>query len=324
MSALVRDCGGCGRQFAQERRRGRPRAYCDDCRPNGNTPAQPLDLVPTPMPAASLDVSVEIPATLHPDDPRVPEVQDLIRQADALDREGEQMAIAAKAKRGEAAKLRAKAERIADAVAGVKVRTESALDRVRNDGLLAASGLASEDLPAGFVARDLAAALGIADVARASRLLAALEELGKVARFGDGWMPLDPDEILVRDYVVATREGSIGDMIMALDLPETTVAFYLDGLAARGVVEAAGGFFRYREAPNDAPRARPRRRPPELDPPAGSDAPKRGEPIFIEDHGQNAKPGGKHRAKVKRKARERQEGAREQRAAEQRRRAKGG
>jgi hypothetical protein len=28
---LVRDCGGCGKEFSQESRRGHPRVYCDAC-----------------------------------------------------------------------------------------------------------------------------------------------------------------------------------------------------------------------------------------------------------------------------------------------------
>jgi hypothetical protein len=299
MPEAVRECRGCGRDFAQERRAGRPREYCGGCRPGDNAPV--------------------------PSDPDWrAEVSSLSTEADALDREADQLAVVVRAKHAEAAKLRARADRIAGAVEGAAVRRrESALDRVRGDDLLAAAGLASEDLPAGFVGRDLAAVLGIADVKRAERLLAALEQLEKVHRHGDGWATTDPDEAAVRDYVVANPEGAIGDVIVALGLPELAVAYYVERLAVRGVVESAGGFYRYREVPNDAPRTRPRRRPPELDPPAGTDAPKRGEPVFIEDHGQNAAPGGKHRAKLKRLARERQEDAVQRRAAEQRKRANG-
>jgi DNA-binding transcriptional ArsR family regulator len=303
MAIAVRECQRCGQDFAQERRPGRPRAYCDVCRANTDD---------TPVPDGTRDDWVA-------------EVSRLTQEADALEQEAAQLEVAAKARRGEAAKARARADRLAGAVASVQVRRQpTALDRVRDDGLLAAAGLASEDMPAGFTARDLAAALGIADVARAGRLLAALVELEKVTRHGDdGYLCVDEDERAVRDYVVATREFAIGDAIVALGLTEEAMSFYLARLGERGLVEGAGGFYRYVEAPNDAPRERPRRRPPELDPPAGTDAPKRGEPVRIVDHGQGAKAGGKHKMNLKQKAWERQERAREERAEEQRRKARG-
>jgi hypothetical protein len=250
------------------------------------------------------------------------QVSALIAEADALEQEAEQLAVAARAKRAEAAKTRARAERMAS-FQSVHVRQPSAFERVRDDGLLAAAGLAAEDLPAGFTPRDLAAALGIADVTRASRLAAALVELEKLVRHGDGFMATDPDEITVRDYIVSKREFSVGDAIQDLGLPEMALSFYLSRWEERGMVEGAGGFFRYVEAPNDAPRSRPRRRPPELDPPAGLDAPRRGEPVRIVDHGQAAAAGGKHRMKLRQAAWQRQQDAVAARASEQRRKAKG-
>lgn len=304
MAVAVRECQGCGRDFAPNPGPGRPRSYCYDCRPTGG-------VAPVVEPA-------------HVDAQEL-EVSKLEGEADALEREADQMATVAKAKRAEAAKLRARADRVRGWVEGARVRrAPTALDRVRDDGLLAAAGLASEDLPVGFVARDLAALLGIADVPRAMRLLAALVELGKVVPHGDGFLTCDPDEIAVRDYVVATGEFSMGDAVDALGLPEMAVAEYLARLGERGLVEGAGGFFRYVAPADTAPRVRPRRRPPELDPPAGADAPKRGEPVRIVDHGQGAAAGGKHKMKLKQQAWERQENAREARAEEQRAKARQG
>lgn len=242
----------------------------------------------------------------------------LRREAAELDREAEQLTALARGKRAEAGKLRARADRVDDPVRSVRVTT-TARDRARHDGLLAAAGVEVESLPAGFVPADLAAALGIRDETRALRLVLALAEYGKVARHGDGgWMAYDAEEARVRDYIVGRERFAIGDMIADLGMAELDAAYYVERFCSRGMLSGQGGFYAYAEPVSDAPTSRPRRRPPELEPPAGADAPKRGEPIRIVDHGKAAKAGGKHQMKVRQTRYERQQAAKDERAEQQR------
>jgi hypothetical protein len=258
---------------------------------------------------------------LHPDDPLAGEVEALRDQAAALDASAEQHAAVARVERAEAAKLRARADRLTDPALGVDVRKpKSALEAARETGLLAAAGLAAEDLAYGFDVADLAGALDIT-AAKATILLAALVELGKVRQHGDGWANNDPDETRVRDFIVSAVEFTADDMAMILEMPPLDVTYYLERAKTRGLVSNGGRVYTYVPPADDAPRSRPRRRPPELDPPAGSDAPKRGEPVRIVDHGKAAQPGMAHKMKLRNKAWEREQAAKDERAEEQRRNA---
>lgn len=300
----VLTCKACSGAFERRPGPGRPREYCYSCRPVA---------APTPAPLPRIERLAPVPLEgirpgLHPDDPLAGEVEALRDQAAALDASAEHHTTVAKGERAEAAKLRARADRLADPSRGVDVpRPKSALDVAREDGLLAAAGLAVEDLAYGFDVADLAGALDI-DTKRASVLLGALEELGKVRRHGDGWANDDPDEPRVRDFIVSAVEFTADDMAMILEMPPLDVSYYLERAKARGLVSNGGKLYTYMPPPNDAPRTRPRRRPPELDPPAGTDAPKRGEPVRIVDHGKAAQPGQAHKMKLRQRAWERQQG----------------
>jgi hypothetical protein len=312
-------CKGCGESFERRPGPGRPREHCYTCRP-----------APAPLPELPSIVRLEPVARVerdpwHPDDPRALEDRELRERAAELGLEAEQLIVLAEAKRREAATLVARADRLRDPSQGVRPpKAPTALERAREDGLLAAAALAVEDLHDGFEASDLAYMLDIPkETQRTATLLVALEALGKVRRHGDGWAHHDPEERRVRDFVVGAQEFTEDDMGFVLDMPALDVRYYLERFKARGIVSNGGATYRYVPPPDDAPRSRPRRRPPELDPPAGTDAPKRGEPVRIVDHGQGAAAGGKHRMKLKQQAWERQETAKQERAAEQRRKARG-
>jgi hypothetical protein len=258
--------------------------------------------------------------------PNADEATELRHRALVLDHRAEQLAEQAKDTRAEAAKLRAQAERIECPETAVKV-TVRARDRVRDDGLLAAAAVAVEDLKPGFEATDLAVALGIADRARAGRLVRALHDLGKVTRQGEGWAVVDPDEGRVRDFVVEAGTFTMADAMAALpDLSELDVSYYLRNLSDRGALAAAGGGFTYVE-PDGRTGSRPRRRPPEQDPPAYTDVPRRGTPVRLEDHGQRGKagaqPGQRHRMKLRDQRRQAMDDARAKRAEKQRAKSKG-
>lgn len=236
----------------------------------------------------------------------------LHERASELDREAAQHEAAAKIARGEAAQLRAKAERLDDPRKGVQPVAPARV-RVRNDGLMAAAGVAVEDLPTVFSARDLAASLGIADVGRSTRLLLALEEFGKVSRAGDDWKTNDPDEAHVRDFVTEHETFTLADVISACQLPEMDASHYVAKLQDRGVIEGAGGHYKRVPVPAGTP-PHPTRRPPEKDPPAYTEAPKRGEAVRIVDHGKRATATSRHREKLRDQRHARMQEAREESA----------
>lgn len=247
--------------------------------------------------------------------PLATESDELRDRAMVLEQEATRLRAQADATRREALQLRAKADRLDDPERGVRAPTP-ARTRVRRDGLMAAAGVAVESLPAIFASRDLAAALGIADVQRADRLLAALADFGKVERTGDGWRSVDPDEAAVRDFVAAQEAGfTFGDVMAAVSLPESDVSAYMARFRERGLVQnVGGGGFVYLPAPGDSS-PRPRRKPPEKDPPAYTDAPAgRGEPVRIVDHGKRATATSRHREKLRDKRHDEIMSAREEAA----------
>lgn len=229
--------------------------------------------------------------------------------------EAGQYADLAKLRRGEAATLRARADRMDDPARGVKVVT--ARKRIRRDGLTAAAGVAVESLLPGFTPRDLAAALGIADVGRATRLLAALADYGKVIPLGEGWMAVDPDEARVRDFAREREAFTLGDVIVDGELTEADATHYVHRLLERGVIEGSAGHYRYVHTPGDSS-PRPTRTPPERNPPAYTEAPKRGEAVRIVDHGKRATATSRHREKLRDARHNAMQEAREQSAERQR------
>lgn len=280
-AVVVVKCKACDTEFERIPSPGRPREYCFICRPPGSSsPAVQV----VPIEGANF---VEAEAARQ--------------QADELDREADLLAEVVRSRRAEAAKLRARADRLEDPSLGAMVkRPVSPLQRVRNDGLLAAAGLAVEDLLAGFEARDLAVALGIADEARASRLLLGLEELDKVTRLAEGWQAIDPEEIRVRDWVVARGDFMETEACAALDLDAIALTYYLDRFRERGMLMHDGGRYTYREPRRDRSfDTRPRRRPPEKEPPAGTLSKATGEPVRIVDHGKRANATSRHREKLR-------------------------
>lgn len=261
------------------------------------------------------------------DAPRAPEdpADELRRQAVLLDHEAAQLVERAKEVRAEAAKLRARADRMDDPSKGARIVRRSR-DAARSDGLLAAAAVAVEDLPRGFTATDLAVALEIADKARATRLLLALSEMGKIMRADDdGWCVLDPDEVRVRDYITSAGAFTFADAMEALgDFGELYLSTYLSDFKRRGLLVGDGGSYEYVEPGVDRS-PRPRRRPPEQDPPAYTEAPRRGEPVYAPNHGERGKKmagAGKHRQKLRDQRREAMNEARRERAESQSRKAR--
>jgi hypothetical protein len=231
----------------------------------------------------------------------------LRQQADALDAEAAdllaestRLASEARSRHKQAAVLRARADREDDPSLGVSKRSQTALDRVRGDGLLAAAGVAVEDFAGVFEARDLARVIGIADIARATRLLLALAQLEKVVKLDDGWTLYDPDDGRVRDYIVATQTFTLFEAMEALSMDQVDATYHLDRFRRRGVIEADGADYRYLDTPRERQSQRDRsRRPPERTPPAYTDVPKRGEPVRIVDHGKRAQATTRHREKLR-------------------------
>lgn len=287
-------CASCSRPIERTGKPGRPARYCATCKGASRATASPE---PEPFPHEATG-SGEPAGVEHPGDAMRRQADVLLDQAaDAL-AEAARLGAQARDLHVQAAKLKRRADEMDDPTKKVAV-TVTAYDRVRDDGLVAAAAVAVEDLPSGFSPRDLAASLGIADPARALRILLALAHLGKVGRQGDGWAMLDPDEAPVRDFVAEHREGTFADIMDALGMPEDIVAEQVAHLVAKGVIESAGGHWAYLDTPPERKSQRERRTPPEKMPPAGTEAPKRGEPVRIVDHGKRANAGARHREKLR-------------------------
>jgi hypothetical protein len=191
--------------------------------------------------------------------------------------------------------------------------------------LLAAAGVACEDLPDGFTPKDLAGALGIRDEPRALKLLLALAELGKVTKLAEGWMVYDAEEARVRDYITEHRAFTIADVIESCAMSEMDASYYLAHFRDVGIIEGEAGRYAYVE-PERRKVARIKRRPPEKEPPAGADAPRRGQALYLPDHGKRGKlaqRGGRHQMKQRDARRNAQDDAKRERAEKQSRKAKG-
>ena len=221
----------------------------------------------------------------------------LLARAHELVREADELVEQAKAKRAESAVLRARAERFRDGEHLRPVRRKA----TPPDRLMAAAGLAMEDLGGVVTAGELAEVLEIRED-RAGRILCALVDLGTVARVAGGYRAVDEEEGRVRDMLrelgTCTREELAG----ALEVPVAYLTHYVETGARVGWchVSADDHLMYLRPDPSQGPREHETKRPPEKDPPAYSDVPRRGEAIRIVNHGDRGTRAGqanRHRIK---------------------------
>lgn len=229
--------------------------------------------------------------------------EELREAADRLDHEIDTLKVRIDYARQEAAKLRATADSV-EAGTRVTVKEDVRLAKARKDRLLASSGVAVEGLTAGFLPRDLAAKLGIADERRARGLLLALLEVGKVMRYGDGWKTVDADENLLRDYLLQHKTITLSRAAEHLGLHTDIIDAYADRFVERGMAMwLSETELAYVNVSNPGAFSKPTRRPPENDPPAFTEAPSRGMPIRIVLHGKRAKqasvPGQGHKLRMR-------------------------
>lgn len=245
----------------------------------------------------------------------------LLVRAHDLEREADELWKKVKTMRGEAAALRARADRYRDGLVEARPKREK---RERPDSLLAAAGVAAEGLTGTYTAEEFAEALGIRDKARAAKLLCALERSDLIARVGEeGWRTQDPEEARVRD---AARElGTFSEQQLAehLEMTAAQLAPYVELGVSRGWISVGqdGHMMYLRPGPERLITRYPKRRPPEKEPPAGLDAPARGEPIRVVHHGKRggamSNPGVRHRIKQRDQRREAMENAKRERAEKQ-------
>lgn len=228
--------------------------------------------------------------------------EQLEERAYELEQEAEQHRLLARSLIGECARLRSRAERMrqeeakaAELRAKKGKRKQPALPWDPNDPLIAAASLATEDLDAGFTAADLAEVLRIG-VDRAGKLLLALQADELVARMGENgkWRAVDPEVPRVRDAARGLGTFTDEQLAEAAGMTVLKVVYYRELLHAEEIIVGAGPMYEYRKAGpervitkvNDG-----RYRLPEHDPPAGVDAPKRGEPVLAQNHGERGRAG---------------------------------
>lgn len=253
--------------------------------------------------SALLDDIPDIPDDQHP--------AVLLAHAHELAQEAAELAEQAKAKRAESALLRARAERFRDGEHLRPARPKAEPP----DPLLAAAGVAVEDLAGVWKSADLAALLEIRET-RASKIVLALEAMEVVARSGDGWRTSDPEEARVRDALRELGTCTREQLAERLELSPQALTYYIDLWAERGYCNIAHDdhLMYLRPSPSPGPAERPRRLPPERDRPAYTDAPARGLPVRLEDHAKRGKagsrPGERQRLKMRDKRREDMEKAR--------------
>lgn len=257
--------------------------------------------------------------------------EQLEERAFELQREAEQHRAVANGMFGEAAKCRARAERMRREEAEAaerrakRGRKKPTLLYDPNDSLIAAAALATEDLAAGFDAGDLAAALHIGRE-RAFKLLLAVEAKGFVARSDDKWRSVDPDETRVRDKARELGTFTAEQLADAVEMTVTELSYYMDWLRDERMVVGAGPMYEYRKPGpeltitkvNDG-----RYTLPEKKPPAGTEIlSPRGAPIYTQNHaargraGQN--PQQRHKMHQRDERRKKMEKAREEAAEKQR------
>lgn len=252
----------------------------------------------------------------------VPEIPDdqhpamLLARAHEITREADKLAEQVKAKRAEASLLQARAERLKDGMhlAPVKKKAEPP------DPLLSAAALATEDLPGYWTIEDLMALLEIRNRQRGVRIVMGLTEMNLIVKVEDRYRTVDPDEGRVRDELKTMGTGSQVELAERLEMPRVTLDYYLELGVARGwcSMGADGHLMYLKPGPERIITKYPVRRPPEKEPPAGLLAPKRGEPVRLEDHAKRGKagslPGQRHRLKMRDKRREEMDAARASRS----------
>lgn len=241
----------------------------------------------------------------------------LLARAHELEQEARELAEQAQAKRQEAARCKAKAERLRDGehLRPVRRRAE------KPDPLQSAAALASEDLEGYWTVEDLMAALELRDRRRGVKLVAGLIAMGLVVKVEDRYRTVDPDESRVRDTLRRLGTCSRRELGDELEMPAVTLDYYVELGVARGwcsLDEADDHLMYVRPGPERIITQYPKRRPPEQEPPAGLDAPRRGEPIRLEDHAKRGKagslPGQRHRLRLRDQRREAMEEARRARS----------
>jgi hypothetical protein len=166
--------------------------------------------------------------------PTEPHPADLIEQAEELEQRAEQEMVVVRGLRAEAAKLRARADRINH---GTNVTVTKRVER--EDPLLAAAALAAEDLPGAWVSSDLAKALAITDANRALRLCVALRDMGHVEQVDGRWRSVDPEAAHIRDAVIELAEFTREQLAERVGLVPVALTWYLDDLRGRGIIVGA-------------------------------------------------------------------------------------
>jgi hypothetical protein len=221
---------------------------------------------------------------------------------------------------GEAAKLRSKADRLADgAHLAPKRRFEPA------DPMLSAAGLKVEEYGGRWDVDRLARDLQIRDRQRVVKIVHGLEELDVVERDEeDGfWRTLDPEEPRVRDALRELGVCSRQELAAHLKTSVAALEHFIEIGAEKGWAHLMGdGDLMYQKpGPERVITRRPSRRPPEKDPPSYTEAPARGEAVRVVHHGKRggamSNPGQRHRIKQRDKRREAMEEAKTKRAEEQ-------
>jgi hypothetical protein len=161
---------------------------------------------------------------------------DLIREAEELEQRAEEQMVLVRQCRAEAAKLRARADRInSDSGVNLVVRRGEP-----DDPLLAAAALAVEDIPGTFTSTELAKALAISNATRALRLLVRLRDMGHVEQQPDGrFRSVDPEAGRIRDAVIELHEFTRAELAEHVGLVPEALTWYLTDLRARGIIVGA-------------------------------------------------------------------------------------
>lgn len=189
-----------------------------------------------------------VAAELHP--------ADLVAEAERLEEQAEQEMVHVRNLRAEAAKLRSRAERINKGQL-VTVNTRRA---DRDDPLLAAAGLAVEDLRATWTTEDLAKMLAIRDHGRTARLVRSLRDLGVVEAASETgrWRSVDPQEARVRDGVIELDSFTRDELAEHLGVPPESLTWYLSQLRGKGII-SGGDRERMQYEPTGSERVQTRR-----------------------------------------------------------------
>lgn len=256
---------------------------------------------------------------------------ELEERAYTLEQEAEQHRILERSLRVECARLRSRAERMRAEEARQaektikKGRRKPELPYDPNDGLIAAAILATEDLGAAFGAGDLAQALHVGQD-RAVKLLLAIQDRGLVARMGElgqagKWRCVDPNQALVRDAARRLGRFTVEQLGEELHMTPAELTYYIEWMQDEGMIVGGGPMFEMRKLDPETTITKVndgRYRLPEHDPPAGTDAPKRGEPVFTQNHGKRGQAGqnpqSRHQMHQRDARREAQDKARAERA----------